>query len=161
MEILTSATTPRKSHRLKNSAVSTPGLRISNRDNIANHSQIKSDFRDHESPRSHASHESEKLSLTRTDRFIPNRNKIDFDYCNHSLLENFNRSSHKESSEDTITMDPKVLNTQKLKEEYHYITNHTPGKRLVDCFENKCESKSIPIPTLVFVVLFNIYHYSS
>jgi hypothetical protein len=75
-----------------------------------------------------------QYSTSYSDRFIPDRNAIDFDYCNHSLV-----SIGTGDEEEPDKLDSPH---NKLRMEVLQATNQTPGKRMISCFDNSFEAKS-------------------
>lgn len=72
-----------------------------------------------------------------SDRFIPNRNKIDFDFCHHSLLFDVGKKENEDDNGNSKTAtDLKTIHQNKFKEEVLQLTNKTPGKRMLPCFES-------------------------
>lgn len=82
---------------------------------------------------------SQQSSTSYSDRFIPDRNSIDFDYCNHSLF-----SVGVDDEEEQDKLDPP---SNKLRCEVLQATNQTPGKRMISCFDNSFDSQSPRSPS--------------
>ena len=101
---------------------------LNNNSNTLNSSSNNSNSKRKKFDSSHSN--SSNLNI---DRFIPNRNKIDFSYCNSNLLFDVGK---KENTEESKVIDTKTLNQKKFKEEIFQLTNQTPGKRMLNCFES-------------------------
>lgn len=82
-------------------------------------------------------------STPKSDRFIPNRSKMDFSYCNYNLLYDVGM---KENEEDTKSSQPQGQTTNKLKEDLFQLANYTPGKRMLSCFDACDDEPVTPAP---------------
>jgi hypothetical protein len=89
---------------------------------------------------------SSSKSNTKSDRFIPNRNKMDFSYCNYNLLCDAGRAEDDDEEEGHKAQDPKSFSNKKMKAEVFQLANHTPGKRMLSCFDaNATDELDSPI----------------
>jgi hypothetical protein len=154
MELLSCATTPRKSVRPKSS---TPGLRQASNNYSSPVMKLE------KPPSSNVKIMTPTTTIsssckTGSDRFIPNRNNIDFDYCNHTLLSS-DMCAGKEDLKDETTQDTTRAVNQKIVNEFLNITNQTPGKRLVDCFERKHTITQTPAASVVVSVSLCTQHH--
>jgi hypothetical protein len=86
-----------------------------------------------------------KKSNTKSDRFIPNRNKMDFSYCNYNLLCHVGRGSDDNEDEDGNRAQESKSPNKKLKSEVFQLANHTPGKRMLSCFDSSVEEPDSPV----------------
>ena len=135
MEFL-SPSTPCKAIHKKSG---TPGLRVAD-SNCS--SQFPKSPRATDSTIRTPSTPTNKSSLY-SDRFIPDRNAIDFDYCYHSLC------SSGDSFDQADDVRPEALHAGqiKLKCDVLQAASQTPGKRMISCFDHSSESKSPYSPT--------------
>lgn len=99
--------------------------------------------------RADANRFSESLSLSpcrTTDRYVPDRNNIDYDFCNHYL----NQTPQDENA-DAATLTP---GQRKLNREIKQLGMKKSGKRLIDCFESRRESIDESVESIIRKVNF-------
>lgn len=99
---------------------------------------------------------SQKL-LKKSDRFIPNRNRMDFSYCNYNLFCDVGKTENEDedclmtNSNKKQKSNEKLMSSQnRLKEEVFQLANHTPGKRMLSCFD-QCDEEPITPVVKVFI----------
>ena len=124
MEFFSPPTTPRK--HLSSKTPLTLSLRGTIDKTNSSHSRVVKNEMS-KSPSTHTKCQS-------NDRFIPNRSRIDFDYCNNALIVVGNE-------ENTNVQAPQTPQTDKRRSDVLQAANQTPGKRLIDCFDRKTPTK--------------------
>jgi hypothetical protein len=85
---------------------------------------------------------SSQKSSQKSDRFIPNRNNMDFSYCNYNLLCDVGK---KENEDEGASNKRQRSSEDRLKEEVFQLANHTPGKRMLSCFDHFDEEPVTPV----------------
>lgn len=83
---------------------------------------------------------------THSDRFIPNRSSIDFDFCNSTLVKFADENSNNELGGSQKSISPQRDSTTLKHNNILVQTNqHMQTKRLIDCFDGTGKSTLIGI----------------
>lgn len=82
-------------------------------------------------------------STPKSDRFIPNRSKMDFSFCNYTLFSDVGKKENEEESKNSESKNQS--SNSRLKEDLFQLANHTPGKRMLSCFDTSEEEPVTPV----------------
>jgi hypothetical protein len=101
--------------------------------------------------------DSNKKSSQKSDRFIPNRNKMDFSFCHYNLFCDVGKKENEDEANSNSNKkqksDEQILSGQnRLKEEVFQLANHTPGKRMLSCFDQCDEEPITPVVKVLIAI---------